>query len=185
MGEPPKLDILDVGCGVGITAEYLAGEFKSVYGVDVSKESIAAAKERHSAATYQVYDGEVLPFSDGSFDLSFAIGVLHHVPSSARSQLLSEMRRATRPGGLVVVFEHNPFNPLTRLAVRRCDFDKDCVLVSKKVTSRLFRQNDLSPAEESYILFLPWSIPWTARLEAVIRNVPLGAQYLVAARRAG
>ena len=39
------------------------------------------------------------------------------------------MRRVVRPGGLLCIIEHNPFNPLTRLAVVRCEFDRDAVLL--------------------------------------------------------
>ena len=42
---------------------------------------------------------------------------------------VADMVRVTRPGGLVCVIEHNPLNPLTRLAVNRCPFDADAVLL--------------------------------------------------------
>src|SRR6266508_267669 len=86
VGEPKDLTILDVGCGIGLTDRYLAEEFGSVHGVDVSEESLAIAKDANPTARYQAYDGETLPFSDGSIDVTFAIGVLHHVPVSARSR---------------------------------------------------------------------------------------------------
>ena len=48
------------------------------------------------------------------------------------------MRRVVRPGGLVCVIEHNPLNPLTRsLAVSRCEFDSDAVLLGASTTRKL------------------------------------------------
>ena len=132
--------------------------------------------------TYQDYDGTTLPVPDASFDLTFAIGVLHHVPVRLRASFLDEARRATAPGGLVVVLEHNPLNPLTRLAVQRCDFDEDVILPSRGLTTRLFRRSRLSVVEEPYVLFVPWRFPGSDAIERGLRWLPLGAQYVVAGR---
>ena len=89
-------------------------------GVDPSEAMIEAARKANPEADYRVADGTELPFEDGSFDLAFAVCVLHHVAPPDRPAFVAELARVTRPGGLTVVFEHNPLNPLTRLAVRRC-----------------------------------------------------------------
>src|SRR2546430_16092481 len=108
---------------------------------------------------------------------------MHNVAHSPRSNLVEEMAHVTTPHGLVVILEHNPLNPLTRLAVSRCDFDEDVILLSKRATKRLFRTHALSVMDEAYILFFPWSFPGADRFEALLGVVPLGAQYFVAGRR--
>jgi SAM-dependent methyltransferase len=183
VGEPKDLSILDVGCGIGLIDRYLVEGFGSVTAVDVSEESLAVARDANPTVTYQAYDGESLPFSDSSFDVTFAIGVLHHVPVSVRSGFVREMGRVTAPAGLAVVLEHNPYNPLTRMAVDRCDFDEGVILPSKRFTSALFRANGLRLVEDPYILFFPWSFPGSGRLENVLGWAPLGAQYIVAGHR--
>jgi 2-polyprenyl-3-methyl-5-hydroxy-6-metoxy-1,4-benzoquinol methylase len=180
IGDPKELAVLDVGCGVGLTDTYLVSEFDRVCGADISEQTIEVASRRNPAATYRAYDGGSLPFSDGSFDVTFAIGVLHHVPRTSRSHLVAEMKRLTSPEGLVVVFEHNPFNFLTRRAVSRCEFDEGVVLLSRKKVRELFVANGLAVADEAYIIFFPWEFPLSKRAEALFRRVPLGAQYLVA-----
>jgi SAM-dependent methyltransferase len=182
VGDPAGLTALDVGCGIGLTDRYLTDRFGDVHGVDVSPRSLAVAREAHPSVRYQVYDGATLPFPDGSVDVSFAIGVLHHVPVSARGAFVAEMARVTASGGLAVVFEHNPYNPLTRLAVDRCDFDEGVIIPSKRSTTRLFRANGVRVIEGPYVLFFPWAFPGSTGLERSLRWLPLGAQYVVAGR---
>lgn len=182
IGDPGELSALDVGCGIGLVDGYLLDTFRDVRGVDVSDESLKVAADRNPRATYASYDGTALPVEDGSVDLAFAIGVLHHVPVSGRPAFVAELHRVTSGRGLVVILEHNPLNPLTRLAVRRCDFDEDVILPSRGYTKRLFEANDLRVVEEPYVLFLPWGPPGAARLERALRWMPLGAQYVVAGR---
>jgi SAM-dependent methyltransferase len=181
IGDPKQLNVLDVGCGVGLTDSHLIGEFGDVYGADVSQETIKVAAQANPAVTYRAYDGNELPFSDDHFDVTFAVGVIHHVPPSSWSDLVKEMARVTSPRGLLIIFEHNPFNPLTRLAVRRCEFDSDVVLLSKRKTERLLLTSGLSVVEDAYILFLPWALPFSNQVETLLRRAPIGAQYFVAA----
>ena len=79
-----------------------------------------------------------------------------------------------------MVFEHNPLNPLTRLAVSRCEFDADAVLLSRHRLKELFIDSGVSPVEGRYILFLPFRGSLFARSERVFRWLPLGAQYYIA-----
>jgi hypothetical protein len=87
-----------------------------------------------------------------------------------------EMRRVTHAGGLVVVIEHNPWNPLTRLAVARCPFDDDAVLLGARKARRLLQACGLHNVESRHFLVFPPQIP-APRLERALARVPLGAQY--------
>ena len=91
----------------------------------------------------------------------------------------------TRPGGVLAVIEHNPLNPLTRLAVSRCEFDDDAVLLGRRRTERLLRaaRLELHPPSR-YIAFFPWRNALLAKTERALRRIPLGAQYVVTGRPA-
>ncbi len=182
VGEPAEVGLLDVGCGIGLTDRMLVPDFGHVTGVDVSAASIRQAAERNPQATYDTYPGGRLPYADHSFDAVFAFCVLHHVSAGERASFVSELRRVTRPGGLVVIGEHNPLNPLTRLVVGRCAFDDDAVLLRASEASTLLRQARLEPVERRYILVVPSERPMARRLDAWLGALPLGAQYLVAGR---
>jgi SAM-dependent methyltransferase len=69
-------------------------------------------------------DGAELPFGDDSFDLVTTIAALHHIadPHAVRSTL-KEMARVTRPGGRIVVWDHNPRNPYWRSLMKRVPQD--------------------------------------------------------------
>ena len=185
VGAPEELDALDVGCGPGETDAFLEGSFGSLSGVDLSGEMADRAASRNPWASYSSYGrGEPLPYDDASFDLSFAICVLHHLPPAERAGFVAEMRRVTRPGGLVAVFEHNPYNPLTRKAVRDCPFDQDAVLLSRSEARRRLAGAGLVEAEAPFIIFFPREGGLRSRLERRLGWLPLGAQYYVAGRRA-
>jgi SAM-dependent methyltransferase len=183
MGPPLSLSALDIGCGVGATHQYLTGVFRRLAGVDISHAELEIAARANPTVDYAAADGEVLPYSDATFDVTFAICVLHHVEASARPRFISEMARVTRASGLLLIFEHNPVNPLTRLAVGRCAFDEDAVLVKQQSLRGLMKANGLKICEIRYILFFPWRSAVLRRTEGMLRRFPLGAQYYVAARR--
>ena len=130
-GDIAKLNVLDLGCGVGQTDVFLANRFKRLSGIDIASESVENARLLNPTVDYQVYDGSNLPFVEGTFDIVFTICVIHHLQLTQRKTFISEMKRVTKHGGVIMIFEHNPLNYLTRVAVANCKFDKDALLVSK------------------------------------------------------
>jgi ubiquinone/menaquinone biosynthesis C-methylase UbiE len=82
-------------------------------GIDVASTVVEEARAANPGVTYHDYDGDRLPYPDQSFDAAYTIAVMHHVPPPQWPAFLQEMRRVVRPGGLIVIFEHNPINPLT------------------------------------------------------------------------
>jgi SAM-dependent methyltransferase len=183
LGDGAELAALDVGCGVGLTDRWLAPAFGSLHGLDVSEEAVAVAARTNPSVRYATYGGDVFPFPEAAFDLVFAICVLHHVAPAARPRLVAEMARVAKPGGLVVVVEHNPYNPLTRLVVHRCEFDEDVQLLGIGETKRLLVGSGAFVTHERYILMVPFEGAAVRRFEHSFRRLPLGAQYLVAGRR--
>ena len=177
---PGDVRALDVGCGNGSLHAFLEA-LGSLDGIDPSEALIAEARERHPGVPYAVADGTQLPFGDGAFDVAFTVCVLHHIEAARRSKFARELVRVTRRGGLVVVFEHNPLNPLTRLAVSRCTFDEDSVLLGRRETRRLLRAAGARPVEQRYSLFFPWGGRPFAAAERALAAIPFGAQYYVVA----
>jgi SAM-dependent methyltransferase len=176
-GRPGKPALLDVGCGVGAFHPMLRGLAGRLCGTDVSTASIEQAQRRNPDVAYKPYDGEALPYDDAGFDCATAICVMHHVPPEKWLGFLNEMRRVVRPGGLVCIIEHNPFNPLTRLAVARCEFDRDAVLLRAGRTQRLLAGAGLKEVETRYFLLFPSVAAPIRRIERGLRRLPFGAQY--------
>ncbi|MBU1213278.1 MAG: class I SAM-dependent methyltransferase [Alphaproteobacteria bacterium] len=174
-GEPVR--ILDVGCGVGNYHPFLATEFDDIVGIDVSSACIAKAKQNNPSVHYDAYDGETLPYEDASFSLAYTICVMHHVPKANWERFAHEIARVVKPGGLVLVYEHNPWHPLTLKAVNDCPFDKDAVLLPMPKTAQLLRQAGCKMVNVRSILTVPpWGGSW-ARADAWLGRLPFGSQY--------
>jgi SAM-dependent methyltransferase len=182
VGSPRRLSALDVGSGIGLTDAFLRGRFASLTGVDIAQGVLERAAERNPWAAYEAYDGRRLPFEDGAFDVAFTVCVVQVLAPERRAAFVAELRRVTSPEGVVVVFEHNPYNPLTRLAVRRFALGADARMLPATRVEGLLRDAGCTVLESSYILLLPSEADGARGLERRLRRLPLGAQYAVAAR---
>ena len=89
----------------------------------------------------------------------------------------------TRPGGLFAVYEHNPLNPLTKVAVWRCPFDHDAVLLRMRRVIDLLSAQGFEIVEKRYLFFVPIDAAWARRADRALAWCPLGAQYVVCARK--
>jgi SAM-dependent methyltransferase len=183
VGPVPTLTALDVGSGIGLTDAFLAGRFAALTGVDVSPGVLERGAERNPDTRYELYDGKRLPFDDGTFDVTFTVCVVQVLPRERRAAFLGELRRVTNARGIVVVFEHNPYNPFTRLAVRRFSLAHDAELLPARELTELLRHSGLRVLERAHILLLPSESPALLGLERRLRGLPLGAQYVVVGRR--
>ena len=120
-------NVLDVGCGVGHWAQTLACALPAdadVIGVDRDPfwidKATARAKARNISHRFQycVADAKTLPFPDASFDLVTCQTLLIHLADPG--DVIAEMARVTRPGGLVLAAEPN--NLATSLVLNSVTF---------------------------------------------------------------
>jgi hypothetical protein len=78
------------------------------------------------------------------------------------------------------MIEHNPWNPATRLIVKRCSVDADAELLTARSARRLVRSEPFSILETDYFLYLPQKIfRYASALESAARKLPLGGQFAV------
>jgi 2-polyprenyl-3-methyl-5-hydroxy-6-metoxy-1,4-benzoquinol methylase len=103
---PDQASALDVGCGNGFLQWALQRRFRSVTGIDNSREMLKVnpCEEKHLGSCTD------LPFPDKSFDVAVAANLLHHLTKPERMRTLAEMRRVARQA--VISFEPNRNNPL-------------------------------------------------------------------------
>jgi SAM-dependent methyltransferase len=95
--------VLELGCGHGRNAAYLAGLGCDVDAVDFSARAIERARERPRPAagsvTYQccsIFDAQL---TEGAYDLVYDSGCLHHIAPHRRRDYVELVTRALRPGG--------------------------------------------------------------------------------------
>lgn len=182
--------LLDFGCGVGGSTRALARDFPEsrITGWDVSPESInraralAAGSDRLEFAAGSA-GATHLPFPEAHFDAAFTACVFHHIPRDEQARWARELHRAIAPGGTLVLFEHNPFNPLTRRVVRDCPFDEGVILLRPAYARRLLREAGFAVSRPRYYFFFPHLLRALRPLERLMRWLPLGGQYFLVARR--
>lgn len=176
--------ILDFGCGIGDTALKLAHRFPeaTVVGSDLAKEAVAYARENaiHPNLMFQT-DDEL--DQEEPFDLVYVNCVFHHVPPGLREQVAMRLYHLTKPGGTVWIFENNPANPGTQLAMFTNPFDEGVVKVWPEGQRQLLRQPGFTVTNTWFLFYFPQWLSWLRPLEKYLKRVPLGGQYGVFARR--
>jgi SAM-dependent methyltransferase len=100
--------VLDVGCGPGALTSELVRRVgaSAVWAVDPSEAFMAAARERLPGVRVERSVAEALPFEDDMFDATLSQLVVHFMADPLAG--LREMRRVTKPGGVVAacVWDH-------------------------------------------------------------------------------
>ena len=177
-----KTRLLDVGCGVGLIHPFLVDALGQIDGADIAEDALMEGAKRNPRVTYRPFDGEHLPCAEGTYDAGVTICVMHHVPPARWRAFLTEALRALRPGGIFMVFEHNPFNPLTRLAVSRCEFDYDATLLRPGMLQGMMRDVGFTEVAREFLFFTPFRA--MQGLEKRLKALPLGAQYVAVGRKA-
>jgi SAM-dependent methyltransferase len=95
-------EVLDIGCGLGDNAIYLASRGHSVTGLDGSSTAIEEARRRAAAAgvtvTFDVADATDLSGYEGRFDTVVDSALYHCLDDDGRQAYIAALYRATRPG---------------------------------------------------------------------------------------
>lgn len=184
-----SLKLLDFGCGTGELLQGLRNyQFQGeLEGCDISNSMLEEAKTRFGSGPlpllHLVTPGE-LPFPENSYDVVVASSVFHHVSPSARAGIFAELLRVLKPSGRLVVFEHNPFNPLTVWLVRRTDIDRDAELVRPSHLSQSIESVGFSRVRTQYTMFFPPRFQALDGADRLFAWLPLGGQYAVTAEKA-
>lgn len=174
------INILDFGAGIGNSIPFFRKYFinAELTCLDVSEKSLQIAKERFpDQAEFVEFDGKSIPYLDNTFDVVFTACVFHHIESSEHNVLLKEILRVLIPGGIFVVFEHNPYNPLTRHVVNSCIFDENAELITAKDFKDKLVQTGFENISVKYRIFFPHILKNIRFLEKWLSWLPLGAQY--------
>lgn len=175
--------ILEYGCGIGRNIPFLKQAFPNavLMGSDISNASLEIARRDNAEVEFFREDGS----TDQAhlFDMIFVAGVFHHIPEAQRKAVAKTLFNRLSPNGLLFVFEHNPYNPVTQRIVSNCPYDEDAVLLKPDELQRLLSDADLKVECKEYCLFIPPTLSMLTWLENWLGWLPLGGQYWVKARR--
>ena len=183
----PSPKLLDFGCGSGDFLSLVSAECPSwqLYGSDISEEMMNEARKRYGAEGRRF---SLLPMDEAlgthKYDLITASCVFHHIPPEEWESSMKALSESLSPGGMVVIFEHNPRNPLTNWVVSRTPIDQNAVLLDMEEVRRLMSLAGLEVTEKTSFLFGPPTWKITALIDGMFGWTGLGGQYLVVGKKA-
>ena len=177
--------ILDFGSGIGNSTPFFRKYFpvSELHCGDVSPRSIEVAQTRFPGDEKYVLIGDDIPLPAASQDVVFSACVFHHIPHDHHLHWLAELRRVTRPGGLLAIYEHNPLNPLTLRAVNTCPLDVNARLIRAGEMRKRALAGGWQDPRVDYRVFLPSFLGALRPVERRLGWLWLGAQYRLSARR--
>lgn len=117
------LRVLEIGCGCGSESERFARAGAHYTAVDLTSAALNITRWRFQLANLEGRfvqgDAENLPFDDGSFDLVYSHGVLHHTPDTPRT--IREVHRVLSAGGraMIMIYYRDSFNYHVNLRIIR------------------------------------------------------------------
>jgi ubiquinone/menaquinone biosynthesis C-methylase UbiE len=114
--------VLDVGCGTGRGVADFVEEAQLTIGADASQDMLVTAaqkiKGRTRACLVRSY-AQSLPFPSGSFDVVTSLNFLHLFSLPTQKEMIAEMKRVVRPGGIVVLEFDNAIHGLGLGLIKR------------------------------------------------------------------
>jgi 2-polyprenyl-3-methyl-5-hydroxy-6-metoxy-1,4-benzoquinol methylase len=178
-----ELKLLDFGCGDGIFLERLhrLGVSCKSYGCDVSSAMVMRARERVAitGAELSLLRSGRVDSASNFFDVVIVSSVLHHVIPRERSNVYEELNRVLAPGGICVIFEHNPFHPAVRYVVATTPIDKNAQLLRPLSVRRGLSASGFVSLKTRWLMSFPPRWVWAHRLEQLLEFLPTGGQYVV------
>jgi len=178
-------EILEFGCGTGRNLKYLREYFPAskLEGCDISQKSLDISADSNKKTELFLIDGNFTKNRTNRYDLIFISNVYHHIKPEERKSTTGKIADLLKHGGKIMIFEHNPYNLLTRYIVDRCPFDEDAVLLKPKELKNLLKENTFCIKQFKYTLFFPRILKIFRPIESFIGFIPAGGQYYILAEK--
>jgi ubiquinone/menaquinone biosynthesis C-methylase UbiE len=161
-------EILEIGCGTGEIAYWVAEQTGAhVLGTDLCVPFIEQARRRPRLPNlqYQVLDfNQPQGLTAQKFDYIIGNGILHHLYYGLHEALIN-IRRLLKPGGSIIFFEPNIYNPYCTLIFKvpflreKARLEPAEMAFSKRFIVRRLREADFSEIDVSYRDFLLPGVP--------------------------
>jgi SAM-dependent methyltransferase len=121
-------------------------------------------------------------------DCVFVSNVFHHILYRDHQIYVDALYKVLKADGQVFIFEHNPYNPVTRFIFKHndCDSPKGEIgrgMLKPRYCTNLLKNAGFSDIQTDYTLFFLKRSPFFMKLEGLLKWLPLGAQYCAYAKR--
>lgn len=177
--------ILDFGSGIGNSIPHFREYFprSELFCADVSNRSMEISKTRFPGNEVYLHIDDSIPVGDQAFDAVFTACVFHHIPHNNHQKWIDELHRATKLGGTLAIYEHNPLNPLTVRAVNNCPIDVNARLIRAGKMKKLLIDGGWRDVNVEYKIFFPSALKSFRVFEKHMKGIFLGAQYRITAKK--
>jgi SAM-dependent methyltransferase len=140
--------VLDAGVGAGRFAEIVAEKGGEVVGLDLTTAVDAAYANAGRRERVHLVQADIfaMPFREGTFDLAFSIGVLHHTPDVRAA--FERVAAVVKPGGGLAVYLYARYGPANRFS--------DAI---RRLTTRLPQRLMLALSAAAVPLYYPYRLP--------------------------
>jgi SAM-dependent methyltransferase len=105
---PSDAEGFDLGCGSGRWAALVAPRVGLLHCIDPAAKALEIAKRNVPGARFHLADASSIPLADGSQDFGYSLGVLHHVPDTAKA--LEACVRKLKPGAPFLLYLYYAFD---------------------------------------------------------------------------
>jgi ubiquinone/menaquinone biosynthesis C-methylase UbiE len=117
-------NVLDMGCGLGTTTQFISHKGFECIGIDYNSETIAYCKKTYPECNFLVADAEQLPFEDKKFDTIILRDALHHFYKEANfDKVKKEILRVGKEHARIIFFDPN-INFILKI-MRKISFHQD------------------------------------------------------------
>lgn len=178
---PDVHSILEFGCGVGRNIRYLQKYFRSssITGTDISDTCLQEARISYPDVAF-LPPNEIYTHT---YDLILIADVIHHIHPSERLGYFVSLNKLLADNGSIIIFEQNPYNPITRYLVRTCPFDVDASLLTDSEVKKILKCSGYEVLSRSYCFFFPSALKKCNNFEKRIGFLPFGGKYYIHARK--
>ncbi|MDR0472888.1 MAG: methyltransferase domain-containing protein, partial [Treponema sp.] len=176
-------NVLEFGCGTGRNTLFLKKWFpeSNIYGCDISEKSLEIASKANPTVQYDkiTTPADLFEVYKEPFDCIFISNVFHHIPFNEHQIWLDALYRITSEEGIVFIFEHNPYNPITKRVFSSSEIDKGAFMLKPSYCQKLLQNTNFTNINRRYTLFFLWRNSFFESVERMLYWLPLGAQYYV------
>jgi len=180
-------NILEFGCGTGRNNLYMKKYFPSsrIYGCDISEKSLEIARKINPDIQYDKITNvnDLRRIYKETFECIFISNVFHHIPFIEHKMWLNELYNLLSGEGIIFIFEHNPYNPITKYIFKTSKIDKGAAMLSPSYCVNLVKSANFTQIKREYTLFFLWRNSFFEAIERILYFLPLGSQYIIWGRK--
>lgn len=148
--------VVEIGCGAGAPARYLAGHYERYIGIDQSEGMVDAARVFHQDNPRASFIAENVKSEDlpqDAADVVLAVGALHHM--TPLDDVMVSLNRIARPGAFMVAIEPQNGNPLIQAmrwfrGIIDPSYSQEQVFFSTEELEEIFTRHGITRLEVSF-----------------------------------